>query len=207
MTRLELVTRLRNYFENNIYFSTDDFLASLQDGYDEVAAFSGCILKATNIPFIKDLTYYDMITAIPDCIGVFAIFNTVTKRWMVPVSQGRLDRHSESWEVYYGTPEYFAICSHRYTAIYRKPSVDSYGDMYVYYVAAAPTLSADDDVIQIPDEYATTLEGYSITDLQEQQQEWSKAQKYLAVYGQALEDLRIWAKEQRNPARNPNLRG
>lgn len=205
MTRGELVTRLRNYFENNVYFSTDDFLVSLQDAYDEAAAFSGCILKATNIPYEQDLSYYDMIDKIPDFVGVFAIFNSVTKRWMTPVSMIKLDRHRVDWETAYGTPEYFSVVSHRFLAIYRKPSTADYGDMFVYYVAAAPTLASDADVIQIPDDLAAVLEDYSVTDLQEQQQEWAKASEYLKIYSASLTDLRNWANQQRLPARMPSL--
>jgi hypothetical protein len=207
MTRLEAITRLRNYFENNIYFSTDDFLASLQDGYDEVAAFSGCILKAVNIPYNQYVSYYDMINLIPDFIGTFAIFNSVTHRWMSPVSLKKLDRHRTDWETAYGTPEYFSTVSHRYVAIYRKPGTTGYGDAWVYYIAAAPTLTADSDLIQIPDEFVAVLEDYSIVDLQEQQQEWTKAGNYFANYTASLEDLRSWAKEKRLPARMPNLAG
>lgn len=207
MTRLEAVTRLRNYFENNVYFSTDDFLASLQDGYDEVAAFSGCIIKAINLPYTQYISYYDMIALVPDFIGTFAIFNSVTKRWMSPVSLKKLDRHRQDWETAYGTPEYFANVSHRYVAIYRKPSAVGYGDMWLYYVAAASTLTSDSDLIQIPDEYVTVLEDYNIVDLQEQQQEWAKAGKYLETYMSGLSDLRSWAKGKRLPARMPNLAG
>ena len=207
MTRLELVTRLRNYFENNVYFSTNDFLASIQDGYDEAAAFSGVIIKATNLAFTQYVSYYDMIALVPDFIGTFAIFNSVTKRWLSPVSQKMLDLHRQDWETAYGTPEYFSTISHRYVAIYRKPGTTGYGDMWLYYVAAAPTLSADSDVILISDEYATVLEDYSITDLQEQQQEWTKAGKYFQTYAQSLNSLKSWAKGKRLPARMPNLAG
>lgn len=207
MTRGELLTRLRNYFENNVYFSTDDFLTSLQDGYDEAAAFSGCILKAVNLPYEKDLSYYDMIAKITDFVAVFAIFNSVTKRWMSPVSMKKLDRHRVDWETAYGTPEYFSVVSHRYLAMYRKPIADDYGDMYVYYVAAAPTLTSDDDIIQIPDDLAAVLEDYSVTDLQEQQQEWAKANEYLKIYSGSLTELQNWAKGRRLPARMPQLNG
>jgi hypothetical protein len=207
MTRLEQVTRLRNYFENNVYFSTQDFLDSLQDGYDETAAFSGCIIKAVAVPFTEFVTYYDMIALVPDYIGSIAIFNSVTKRWMPPVSMRKLDRHRTDWETAYGTPEYFANVSHRYIAIYRKPGAANYGDMWLYYVAAAPTLSTDGTTILIPDAFVTTLEDYCITDLQEQQQEWLKAGNYLQTYMRSLEDLRSWAKGKRLPARMPQLAG
>jgi hypothetical protein len=205
VTRADQVTRLRNYFENNIYFSTSDFTDSIQDGYDEIAAFTGVIMKGAVMPFVKDLTYYDMITIFPDFIGTFAIFNSVTKRWMSPTSMKKLDRHRIDWETAYGTPEFFSVCSHRYLALYRKPSADNYGNAYVFYIAAAPTLATDADLIQIPDDFTGVLDGYSITDLQEQQQEWNKAGGYLTEYIRDLEDLRNWAKSQRLPARMPTL--
>lgn len=204
MTRDELQVRLQNYFENNTYFSPTDFVASIQDGYDEVVAASGIIVKATNLPFTANLSYYDLRTLLPDYLGVIAIFNTVSKRWMMPTSVPKLDRYRYDWEICYGTPEYFTAISYRYMAIFRKPLADGYGDMFFYYAASAPTLGSGDSLI-LPDDYITTLEDYCITDLQEQQQEWNKAGAHMEAYANNLEDLRIWVKNRRMPDRIPSL--
>lgn len=204
MTRDELQVRLQNYFENNTYFSNTDFVASIQDGYDEAVASTGIIIKATTLAFQKDLSYYDLRTLIPDYLGVIAIFNSLTKRWLLPTSINKLDRHRYDWEICYGTPEYFSAISFRYMALFRKPHVVGYGNMYIYYAATAPTLSSSDTIL-IPDDYLTTLEDYCITDLQEQQQEWNKAGRHFESYVSNLEELRVWCKNRRMSDRVPSL--
>jgi hypothetical protein len=205
MTRIEQETRIRAFFENNDYYSSYDILNSIQDGYDETVAFSGCIIKAQVLPFVAGLTYYDLITLLEDYIGVISIYNTVTNRWMVPTGEKKLDKLRPDWEVQPGTPELFYPVNHRYVAIYRKPIV-AYGNMYIYYVASAPTLGAS-DAIQIPADYANTLEDYCITDLQEQAQEFSKATVRFQSYVDNLKQLQRWVKSNRQADRIPNLRG
>lgn len=206
MTRTDLEHRLRLFFENNVYYSTDDFVNSIQDGYDESIAFSGAIVKATTIPFTAGVSYYDMLTLIPDYIGVHSIFNSVTKRWMIPTSIRKLDQNRNDWETAAGTPEYFVPINHRYVVIYRKPIVPAYGNMYVFYRASAPTLGASTDIL-IPEDYTACLEDYCIADLLEQQQEFTKAGIHLSTYIEDLEQIRVWIQNQRIPDFQPNLRG
>jgi len=206
MTRAEQELRLRNYFENNDYYSSFDFLNSIQDGYDEVIAFSGCIVKAAVLPFTANLTYYDLLTLLPDYIGLISIYNTVTNRWMSPTSERKMDKIRPDWETCYGTPELFYPVNHRFLALYRKPSVVGYGNFYIYYIASAPALAAN-DTIQIPTDYVSALEDYCITDLQEQAQEFSKALMRFSSYQENLSQLQRWAKSSRQPDRLPNLRG
>lgn len=205
MTRTDQEIRLRNYFENNDYYASLDFMYTIQDGYDEVIAFSGCIVKATVLPFVAGLTYYDLLTLIPDYLGVISIYNTVTNRWMSPTSERKLDKLRPDWETCYGTPELFFPLNHRFVAIYRKPST-VYGNFYIYYIASAPTLGPTDP-IQIPTDYQNALEDYCITDLQEQAQEFTKALTRFTSYQENLAQLQRWAKSSRQPDRLPNLRG
>ena len=207
MLQSDLVTRLNNYFNNSTYYQGIDLDASIQDGYDEAAAFSGCILKAVSIPFVNGLTYYDMYAqGIPDYIGVVAIFNTVTDRWMWPISTRKLSDVRIDWETAAGTPWYFVPINHRFIAIYKKPITDDYGSMYVYYRAAAPILGSG-DTIAIPDDYALVLQDYSITDLWEQNQEWTKADRHFEAYAKTLDELRVWAMNKKMPDRLPSLKG
>lgn len=204
MTRDDLQLRLQNYFENNKYYSNTDFVASIQDGYDEAVAASGVIVKATTLAFTAGLSYYDLRTLIPDYLGVIAIFSPQIKRWLIPTSVTKLDRYRYDWEICYGTPEYFTVINFRYMALFRKPLNAGYGNMYMYYAATAPTLGASDNIL-IPDDFLTTLEDYSITDLYEQQQEWNKAGRHLEAYVNNLDDLRTWVKNKRIPDRIPSL--
>lgn len=196
MTRAELRTRLKLYHENTTYYTDIDFNDSIQDGYDEVVALTGCILKAAVIPYVPSLTYYDMRVLIPDYVGVIAIFNPNNKRWLCPTSILKLEQVEDDWETRIGTPDSFAPVSHRYVAIYRKMTV-LYGDMWVYYVASAPTLTDSDPLIGIPEEYMP-VENYVITDLYEQQQEWTKALGQFRDYVALNEQLTTWMQNARS---------
>lgn len=205
MTRTELASRIRNYFQNDIYYSGVDLNNSIQDGYDEVVAFSGCIIKSAVLTFTANTTYYDMLTLYPDYIGVIAIFNTVTKRWIIPTSLTKLDQDRFDWEACAGTPFYFVPINHRFIAIYKKPIAANYGNAYIYYVASAPTL-VDGDQIQIPDDHISALEHYNRCDLLEQQQEFTKSSQMFKDYLSNLEELRAFVQNKRMPDRIPSLK-
>lgn len=206
MTRDEVELWVRKFFENNNYYTQTDIVDSMQDGYDEIVAFSGCILKATTIPFEQNRTYYDMITTIPDYVGVFAIFNRVVNRWMQSSSVRKFAQDRPDWETAGGTPWYFSVVSHRWMAIYKKPLAASYGNMSVFYVAKAPTLSSGDSVILLPDDHITALTEYIETDLWEQQQEWTKAQNHYNSFMKNEAEVEDWAKRQRSHDRIPSLK-
>lgn len=205
-TRTLLEARIRAFFENDNYYSTTDIVNSMQDGYDEVCALTGVILKSVVIPYIAKQTYYDLITLIPDFVGVFAIFNHSIKRWMLPSSTRKFNLDRPDWETAYGVPYYFSVISHRYMAIYKKPSVSDAGNMDIFYIARANQLTADSSVIQIPDEHLTALSEYIETDLWEQNQEWTKATSHLKSYVENCQELYHWAKQNRNHDRIPGLK-
>jgi hypothetical protein len=204
-TRLDVARKLNNQFNNPTYYTTDDLNASLQDGVDEVCAVSGCIYKSASLPFTQYTTYYDMLTLLPDYIGIVAMWNNVIKRWMFPTSLRKLNMQREDWDSAYGTPYYFCPITHRYVAIWLKPGVTNYGQMFVFYRAAAPALT-DTTQIPIPDEHITALELYSITDLWEQAQEWGKASDSLQDYLKNLEALRTLMRNKRDPDRGMQLK-
>jgi hypothetical protein len=205
MNRIDMATRLQNYFNNPIYYTGIDLNDSIQDGLDEVVAFSGCVYNSATVPFQANLTYYNMRQLLPDYLGVIAIFNNVIKRWLLPTSLRKLNQDRIDWECVGGTPYYFSAVNHRFVAIYRKPLVSAYGNMFIYYRATAPLLN-DQTLIPIPDDHLTTLENYSIADLLEQQQEWSKAGERLETYMKDLEQLRVYMRNKRDPERMMSLR-
>jgi hypothetical protein len=205
MTRLDLQTRLQNYFNNNAYYSGDDFNNSIQDGLDEVVALTGCVYASATIAFQANLTYYDLENLLPNYVGLVAIFNNTVKRWMTPISLDKLDGFRIDWEIVGGTPWYFCPISYRYIAIYQKPLIGTYGNAFIFYVASAPTLT-DTTVIPIPDDHMQALENYTISDLLEQQQEFTKASNALKTYAARLEQLRVLMKARRNKDRLPFLK-
>lgn len=205
MTRVDLQTRLQNFFQNGTYYTTDDLNNCIQDGMDEVAAFTGCIYASATISFIPGKTYYDLLTLLPNYIGVIAIYNATINRWLIPTSIRKLDQVRIDWETCGGTPYYFVPVNHRYVALYYKPLAAGYGNMYIFYRASAPVLT-DTLAIPIPDDHIQALESYCIEDLWEMQQEWGKAGEYFEIYDKNIEELRLYMRTLRNPARQMGLK-
>ncbi len=206
MTRTELKQALQLHFNNTVYYTDQDMNDSIQDGIDEVAAFSGCIWASAALPFVANTTYYDFLTLLPNYIGIISIFNDVTHRWMSPTSLRKLNEQRVDWDTIGGTPEFFTPINHRYVAIYRKPLGENYGRMLVFYRAAAPTL-VDQTQIPIPEEHITSLESYNITDLWEQAQEWGKSADSFQEYSEDLENLRVAMRNKRESGRLKGLKG
>lgn len=204
-TRDQYKTRLELLIPNTVYYEDVSFNDSIQDGYSEISAIGGVNLKSTVLNFIPNKSYYDMITLIPDYLGVIAIFNAGIRRWMFPSSIRKFNDDRIDWESAVGVPYYFSVVSHRYLAIYKKPSNNNYGQMYVFYHASAPTLGGS-DLLTIPDQFITVLDDYTITDLWEQNQEWGKAAEHFEAYVANLEKLRSWIKGNRNADRRPQLK-
>lgn len=203
--RLDVQRKLQNHFNNSVYYDQQSVNDSIQDGMDEIAAFTGCIYKSVQLPFTQFTTYYDMLTLCPDYIGLVAIFNVAIRRWMLPSSLKKFEQDRIDWDVAYGTPYYFAPISHRYVAIYKKPAVANYGNFIMFYRAAAPTIT-DSTPIPLPEEHVTVLEAYCITDLWEQAQELGKATQALQFYIGNIEKLRILMRNQRNSDRYISLK-
>lgn len=206
MTRDDLKTRLQVHFESSDNLNDQDYDDAIQDGYEEIIAGSGCLFKAATLSFTANLSYYDLRNLLPDFLGIVAIFNVVTKRWMCPISYRKLDDETYDWETKIGTPDFFCPLSHRFMAIYRKPGVADYGNMYIFYRATAPILTGSTDIL-IPDDHMKIFEDYSFTDLNDRMQEFSKASRTFKEYVMGMEKFRQSIKYDRVPDRMPNLKG
>ena len=190
MSRLLVRNSVREALNDAGYFYLDpEINDSIQDGYDEVAAYTGCIESAAAVDFEANLVYYDFLTLIPDFIALVALWNRRTKRWLQPCSDRELDKMAENWETITGEPSYFVPKSHRYAFLHPALPVDSAGDLYVFYKAQADQMS-DSSVIQIPEPIAQDiLFNYTTGDMFEQAEEWNKATLYGADYKSTLNKL------------------
>lgn len=204
-TRLDLAAELEINFNNPVYFDKQSVMDSIQDGLDEVCAFTGCIYKSAAITFTKDTTYYDLLSLLPDYIGIVAMWNNTIHRWMFPTSLRKLNQQRVDWDSCYGTPYYFCPINHRYVAIWQKPSISNYGQMFIFYRAAAPILD-NSTPIPLPDEHMGALEYYCITDLWEQNQEWGKASASIKEYLKLLDQFRTLMRNKRNSDRLMGLK-
>jgi len=202
--RVDIKLKVTNFFQNPAYYLGADLNDSIQDGTDEITAFSGCNYGVALIPFVGSLSYYDLLTLIPNYIGVIAIFNGATKCWMTPTSVRKLDQYRPDWETAIGTPEFFVPINHRYIAICKKPLVQDYGNMYMLYVSSSPVLD-DATTLPFPSEYAQLIEAYVKTDLWEQNEEFTKASKEFLIYQQQLQKLHTLVHSKRQIDRLPSL--
>ena len=205
MTRLDLQSRLQNHFQNSVYYTSIDFNDSIQDGFNQISAFSGCLYGSGTLIFTQYKTYYDLLALFPNYVGIVAMFNAAIRRWMFPTSLKKLNQVRIDWDSTYGTPYYFVPINHRYVAIYMKPGTAGYGSAYIFYRASAPVLT-DGTAIEIPDEHITVLEDYCKMDLWEQAQEFGKAEEATQTYLSNLERLRVLVRNQRNRDRYMSLR-
>jgi hypothetical protein len=125
---------------------------------------------------------------------------------MFPTSLRKLDNVRIDWETTIGTPYYFVPVSHRYLAIWMKPSAPTYGNMFILYRSSAPTIF-DNTQIPIPDDHIQSLENFCITEMFEMQQEFTKAGLMLPQYQKDLDLLTTYMREKQNPSRAQNLKG
>lgn len=202
MTRAEIAGRVQaDLNDNAVFFEPADLEFSLQDGYDEIAAVTGLIEKATTLNLSASTTYYDLRTLIPDFIGVIAIWNTVTKRYLIPVSLLWLEKTRPDWEVCLGAAEYFWPINFRYIAIFRQRA----DPCYIFYRASAPALASDTELF-LPAEHIRVLQDYSTADLLETQREFKTASPYFNNYIEGIEKLRRYVQNKLNIGRLGGLR-
>lgn len=206
MTQTEVTGRIiRNLNDNNVFYTSEDTKDSIQDGYDEIAAFSGCIIKATTLNWQSGLVYYDFADLISDFTAVTAIFNTNTKRWMFPTSCRSLNEIRFDWEMAIGNPLLFWPVNFRYVAFFPHLT-NATGSMYVYYRAKADLLDSNSE-INIPTEHLDTIELYSTSDLLEQTEEFTKASLNFKEYLKTLDSLRKAKRQFQYPDKISGLMG
>lgn len=166
------------------FYSEDDVNDSLQDGYDDVSVFCGCIQKTATLTLVDDTVYYDMLAAISDFFAVVAAYNNNTNRWMDFNSLKAFDSVRRDWELWTGEPLFGSISNFRYLAfIPHQPTAT--GTITIWYRATAPTLSGSDTPLIHTDEQYL-LELYATADLLDQAEEYVKADSYWAEYFEGL---------------------
>ena len=185
----EIVAKVSaNLNDFGYFYKAEDFSDSLQDAYDEVISITGCYPKATTIAATANKTYYNLPALITDFVALRGIYNHRIKRWLIPKSMRWLDAQRDDWEIQSGEPEYFVPVNYKYVAIYPRVSVTS-GNFWVFYYAAADTLTASGtpNLPSISGDEA--IEAYVTADLFEQAEEWVKAQEYYSEYLRALGEV------------------
>lgn len=187
MTRDEIAVNVRiNLNDLGVtFYSDDDVNDSLQDGYDDIAVFTGCIQKQTNLTQTNDTTYYDMISSISDFFAIVAAYNNTSNRWIYFNPLKSFDLIRIDFELWAGIqPEYGAISNFRYVLFLPRLASAS-GTITVWYRATAPTLAGSDTPLIHSDEQSL-LELYATADLLDQAEEYKKADAYWVPYFEGL---------------------
>lgn len=209
MTRDDLVIRVRenlNAPEGASFYSSGDLNDSIQDGYDDVAAFTGCITKISgNINWGNNQPYYDLRSIISDFFAVVAVFNNNTNQFLLPVSSRKVfQRWKENWELWAGQSQYFTPISPTQIAVAPRLATGS-GNFYVIYKATANTLASNTTPTILP-HFQVLLENYSTADLLEQKQEFKKAGQFWEDYFKEVRNYKDAMADLAKPDRERYLR-
>jgi len=213
-TRSQIKTIIReNLDEVNAAFYTDtDLNDSIQDAYDDIICLSQCIVKSVTLTWIDHLSYINFSRdyGIADYLATVAIFNARTNRWLRDdLTLRDFDKIRRDWEIWTGTPQFWAPSDPDHIAIAPKFNSTIVGGAFhggafsdaffistggttatfrLVYWAQAPVLHADNDIFLIASDVQDMLEYYVTADMLEQQNEFTKSQEYWTKYYETLID-------------------
>lgn len=175
-----------------IRFTDTDIKTSLQDAYDDICALSQCIIKKVTLNWPSDLSYYDFkndaqFGPVSDFMAVTAIFNNASKRWLQDdLSLSQFDKLRTYWEIWYGTPNWWAFASLAKCAVVPRMLVGT-GTFDLYYWATAPLITSSDTPL-VASDMQKLFEQYTTADLLDTVNEYTKASLWRADYYTLLED-------------------
>lgn len=207
MTVLQLRTNIRvNLNDNGITFYSDqDINDSIQDAYNEIAARTKFLTKtAANLSWQANSNYYDFLSlGVTDYLGTIGIFNNVSNLWLRDdISIKQFDNIRRDWELWIGSPQFWAPHSFKYTAIAPKYAVANAGTYNLLYNASAPILSGDTDSPLIAADMQVLIELYATADLLESADEPTKA---ITFWNQYTPKLEIYKQRSGNAAKSDLL--
>lgn len=174
-----------------VLYSEDNLSESLQDGYDDVAFQTHCIIKKrTDIDF-QISPYIDLTFFIEDYLTTTAIFNNNTKRWLLDCLTVRdFDKIRDDWELWTGSPLFWAQVNFQLNALVPYYVALPLFKPDIYYAATAPTITSDSDSPLIASDFQNLLEHYVTADLLEQDEEFVKAGEFWQLYVEQVPEYR-----------------
>lgn len=214
-TRGQIKATIRLNLDDNgvTFYSDDDLNESFQDAYDDIACMSQCVCKNVILQWQPQLSYYDFITdfGVQDYLATTAIFNYTTNRWLRDDLTIRdFDRIRRDWELWEGTPQFWASSDPRHIAIAPKYQIggrtpgafnpnafsdaffvgtgNSLGNFKLIYWAQAPVLVSNLDTLLTASDVQNLFEFYVTADMLESAEEFSKAGEYWEKYYNSLEE-------------------
>ena len=207
MTRLQAISKIRQNLDDLgvTFYSVDDINESIQDAYDEIVVYTECLEKLTSLNWLSNYTYYDFSTLIPDYYRLVKIFNNNNNRFIEASNARYNTSYRQDWEITSGTPTDFTLLGPKLVGFAGR-SANATGSFKVWYKAKAPTITNDNHVFLINDNFIELIEFYTTADLLEQNEEFSKAgaqwQQYDVMLEKYREKIQLLAKSDRVFTRN-----
>ncbi|HWY36414.1 MAG TPA: hypothetical protein VNX68_17350 [Nitrosopumilaceae archaeon] len=193
MNRGQIKTRIsKNLADAGVFFSDNALNDSLQDAYNEVASRARCIIKSATLAQLANRPYYDFISlGVTDYLATIGVFNNETQFWLRDdISLRDFDRLRRNWELWTGSPQFWAPHSLRYIAVAPNNAVVTTQTFTLWYWATAPTFTLDTNTPLIATDKQNLLENYACMDLLGDAKEYTKASIYLAQYEEDLEEYK-----------------
>jgi len=180
------------------FYSVEDLIDSVQDGYDDIAFQAKNVIKKTQLSF-RTSPYYDFSMLVEDFIQTIAIFNNNTNRFLKDnLSLRDFDKLRGDWEIWSATPEWWCTVDLKMNVIVPYYSTVPSSQFDLYYAAEAPTITDDTATPLISTDFQKLLEWYATADLMEQAEEFSKAlpfwEKYIDNMDEYKEAVQLSAK-------------
>lgn len=164
-----------------VYFDEADVSLAVKEGYEDVVALSQCITKTLTLDFVANQVYYDFEALVEsegdgDFLAVVGIYNNSNNRFLFDDSTLRdFSKLRDDWELWVGTPQYWAAAAWNRTALIPHYSSVSSETFDLHYWAQAPTF-INEDSPNFPTQFHRLIEHYATADLLETAEEFTKAQ-------------------------------
>ena len=182
MTRDQAATRIRQNLDDLgvTFYSLSDINESIQDAYDEVVVYCGCLDSEVEINFANNLTYYDIRTLVPNFYRVSKIWHPGINGFYGLSNDRNELSYRNNWELSSNVSREALVAGPNRIGMVGR-SANATGFFRLFYKTTAPVLSAN-TVILINEGYIRLIELYGTADLLEQNEEFTKASKLWEEY-------------------------
>lgn len=189
MNRGQIRSRVsKNLSDIGVFFDANAINDKLQDGYNEVSSRARCIIKSANVNQVSNNPYYDFVSlGVTDYLATIGIFNVATQFWLRDdLSLRDFDRLRRNWELWVGSPQFWAAHSLQYVAVAPNEAIVVSQVFVLWYWANAPTFTSDTDTPLIATDKQNLLENYATGQLLSDGKEFTKSSVYLNQYEEDL---------------------
>ena len=209
MTKEEIISKARDELDDNgvDYYSTMDLVDAYEDGYEEVALYTGVIERMASVSLLNDTVYYNLYEAILDYYSTFAIWNPDINDWLSNKDIKYFQSKDLTWEKRQGSTREFAVVNFQLIALHPHKVIANNTDLEEFY-HAVPFKNLDmGSVPEMPEQFQVVLQYYIMQDLFAQAEEFTKSEIYNAKYLDKRKALQVYTANRSFPDRVNVLRG